>query len=89
MSSTFSSTFKRHFRDLSLVDKQKVLTIIMAMLRSTTLNKGTPKLPHNLQFLIDLAFTKIPTMDSIKFLINGNPDIDFDDLEGILTSNKH
>ena len=28
-------------------------------------------------------------MDSIKFLINGNPDIDFDDLEGILTSKKH
>ena len=89
MSSTFSSTFKRHFRDLPLVDKQKVLTIIMAMLRSTTFNKGTPKLPHNLQFLIDLAFTKIPTMDSIKFLINGNPDIDFDDLEGILTTKEH
>ena len=64
-----SSTFKKHFRDLPLVDKQKVLT----MLRSTTFNKGTPKIPHNLQFLIDLAFTKIPTMDSIKFLINGNP----------------
>ena len=89
MSSTFSSTFKRHFRDLPLVDKQKVLTIIMAMLRSTTFNKGTPKIPHNLQFLIDLAFTKIPTMDSIKFLINGNPDIDFDDLEGILTTKEH
>ena len=73
MSSTFSSTFKRHFRDLPLVDKQKVLTIIMAMLRNTTFNKGTPKLPLNLQFLIDLAFIKIPTMDSIKFLINGNP----------------
>ena len=28
-------------------------------------------------------------MDSIKFLINGNHDIDFDDLEGILTSKEH
>ena len=71
------------------MDKQKVLTIVMAMLRSTTFNKGTPQLPHNLHFLIDLAFTKIPTMDNIKFLINGNPDIDFDDLEGILTTKEH
>ena len=67
------------------MDKQKVLTIFMVILRSTTFNKGTSTIPHNFQFLIDLAFTKIPTMDSIKFLINGNPDIDFDDLEGILT----
>ena len=57
MSSTFRSTFKRHLRDLPLVDKQKVLSTIVAMLRSTTFNKGTPKIPHNLQFLIDLAFT--------------------------------
>ena len=62
----FQLYFKRHFRDLSMMDKQKVLTIIMAMLRSTTFNKGTPKLPHNLQLLIDLAFTKIPTMDKFK-----------------------
>ena len=72
-----------------LVDKQKALSVLMHKLRSTTFIKGKSKIPHNLQFVIDLAFTKIPTKSNIKYLRNGDPDINFDKFEGIFTSKGH
>ncbi len=62
-----SFTSKKHFRDLSLVVKQKVFSIVMHKLRNTTFFKGKSKIPQNLQFIIDMGFTKIPTLSDVKY----------------------
>ncbi len=58
--------------------------MIMDMLRSTTFVNGTTQINH----IIDLAFTEIPSMGNVKFMHDGDPDIDFDDIAGIFTNKE-
>ena len=78
MAFNFSPISKKfHFMDLQLMEKHRILGKIRDKLRSTTFPVGKDKIPHNLQFVLDLAETRVAGMSEVGFKRNGGPDIDW------------
>jgi hypothetical protein len=72
--------------DLQLLEKQRILGEIRDKLRSTTFPVGKDKIPHNLQFILDLSETRVAGMSEVGFKRNGGPDIDWSDPGSFLAS---
>jgi len=90
MAFNFSPNPKKvHFMDLQLMEKQRILGKIRDKLRSTTFPVGKDKIPHNLQFILDLAETRVAGMSEVGFKRNGGPDIDWSDPGSILASTEY
>ena len=90
MAFNFSPNPKKvHFMDLQLMEKQRILGKIRDKLRSTTFPVGKDKIPHNLQFILDLAETRAAGMSEVGFKRNGGPDIDWSDPGSILASTEY
>ncbi len=80
---------KVHFMDIQLMEKQRILGKICDKLRNTTFPVGKDKIPHNLQFILDLAETRVAGISEVGFKQNGGPDIDWSDPGSILASTEY
>jgi hypothetical protein len=90
MAFNFSPNPKKvHFMVLQLLEKQRILGKIRDKFWSTTFPVGKDKIPHNLQFILDLAETRVAGMSEVGFKRNGGPDIDWTDLGSILASTEY